>query len=218
MKVSMKDRLKREFTALWLAVADDAPANAARVFEALVDHYAEPGRHYHNLDHVNHCLEQVRLVEGLIPQVHAIKLAIWFHDSVYDPLATDNEAESAAFFRDLAGRVMSAHVVDDVTRLIMVTKSGRVPDRADEAFMIDIDYSSFGLPWEPFLADSLAVRAERPHLTDEQYSVQQSRMLTGLLHRDVVFRTDVFRARYEDGARSNIGRYLDLIARRSAGT
>ena len=208
------ERLKREFETLWLAVAEDDPAHADHVCQVLTGHYSEPGRYYHNLAHVNHCLGQARLVAGLLPDVHALELAIWFHDVVYDPRAHDNEARSATLFRELSGPVMAAAIVDHVERLVLVTQAGRTPRQADEACMVDIDYSSFGLPWEPFLADSLAVRAERSHLTDEQYVVQQSGMLQGLLRREAVFTTELFRARYEDTARSNIARYLELIGRR----
>jgi len=127
-------------------------------------------------------------------------------------MARDNEARSAALFRELASPVMTASIEDDVERLVLVTKAGQHPQQEDESYMVDIDLSSFGLPWEPFLADSLAVRAERQHLTDEQYAVQQSRFLEGLLQRDAVFTTGFFRDRYEHIARSNISRYLEAIA------
>jgi predicted metal-dependent HD superfamily phosphohydrolase len=210
----MKDRLKGEFVELWLGVAADGPANAGRICQSLLAHYAEPGRHYHTIDHVNHCLDQARLVTDLLPDSSALNLAIWFHDCVYDPMARDNEARSAALFREFAAPVMSPPMVDDVERLVLVTQAGQAPRQADEGYMVDIDLSSFGLPWEPFLADSLAVRAERPHLTDGQYAVQQARFLNSLLERESIFATDFFRARYEDVARSNIGRYLDVIAHR----
>ena len=210
----MKDRLNRDFVALWLGVAEDGPANAERICRSLLDHYAEPGRHYHTIDHVNHCLGQARLVTELVPDVSALNLAIWFHDCVYDPMARDNEARSAELFRKLAAPVMRPPLVADVERLVLVTQAGQGPRQADESYMVDIDLSSFGLPWEPFLADSRAVRAERPDLTDGQYAVQQSRFLNGLLERESVFSTGFFRARYEDVARSNIGRYLEVIQRR----
>lgn len=197
---------------LWLGVADDLPEHAEHVCQLLLDRYAEPGRQYHTIDHVRHCLGQSRLVTELLPDASTLNLAIWFHDAVYELQAADNESRSAELFRELASPVMTAPRVDDVERLVLVTQAGQLPRRTDEAFMVDIDLSSFGLPWEPFLADSLAVRAERPHLTDGQYAAQQSRFLNGLLQRDAVFVTDFFRERYEDVARSNIRRYLETIA------
>lgn len=208
----MSARLAEEFTALWLAASDDPPPHAAQVCQALLERYAEPARHYHTIDHVSHCLDQARLVSGMLPDDRALRLAIWFHDCVYDPLARDNEARSAALFRELGSPVMSASLVDDVERLVLVTQAGQAPRQADERYMVDIDLSSFGRPWEPFLADSLAVRAERPHLSEAQYAVEQTRFLDGLLRRDAVFVTELFRDRYEQVARANIIRYLDVIA------
>jgi predicted metal-dependent HD superfamily phosphohydrolase len=210
----MNDRLKSEFIDLWLRVSADQPANAERICQSLLDHYAEPGRHYHTIGHVNHCLGQARLMAELLPDVNALDLAIWFHDCVYDPLARDNEARSAALFRELAAPVMKPSLVHDVERLVLVTQAGQAPRQADESYMVDIDLSSFGLPWDLFLADSLAVRAERPHLSDNQYAVQQALFLNGLLERESVFSTEFFRVRYEDVARSNIGRYLGFIGQR----
>ncbi len=109
---------------------------------------------------------------------------------------------------------MASPLVDDVERLVLVTQAGQVPGRVDESYMVDVDLSSFGLPWEPFLADSLAVRAERPHLTDQQYAVQQSRFLNSLLERDAVFATDFFRKRYEDVARARISADISSRSRR----
>lgn len=209
----MSDAHESGFTTLWLGVSSDGPARSRQVYRSLADRYAEPGRRYHTMDHVQQCLSQASLVTELIPGSAALELAIWFHDAVYDALASDNEARSAALFRNLAGPVMPGPLVADVARLILVTQSGQAPLQADEDFMVDIDYTSFGLPWEAFLADSLAVRAERPQLTDVQYAVQQSRFLEGLLNRDVLYRTEFFRARYEDNARSNIARYLAMIGR-----
>ena len=126
--------------------------------------------------------------------------------------ASDNEARSASLFRELAGPVMTNRQrLDDVERLILVTRFGEVPRRDDEAYMADIDYSSFGLPWGQFYADSLAVRAERPDLSDEQFAGQQSRFLAHLLDRETLYRTKFFRSLYEDVARANIARYVRML-------
>jgi len=207
----MTEQLKGRFATLWQAVTRDDRLKAHAVGVALLDRYEHPSRHYHNLDHVSHCLNQAKLVHDRLPDVDALNLAIWFHDAVCDPGASDNEVKSAALFRDMAEQTMSSVLVTDVERLILATATDRVPRQEDEAFMVDIDHTSFGLPWELFLADSLAVRAESRHLTDEQYAVQQARFLTSLLRRDALFATDFFRARYETIARSNIVRYLDRI-------
>ena len=84
----------------------------------------------------------------------------------------------------------------------------------DQGFMVDIDLSSFGLPWELFLRDSVAVREEFSHLSDEEFYPKQKGFLESLLHREHFCYTEFFRRRHEDRARTNIQRYLDELAAR----
>jgi len=208
----MSDPMMKDFITLWQrATAHDA-SQAGHVYRSLADHYAEPERHYHTLGHISHCLAQAALAAALLPNADSIKLAIWFHDVVWNAGARDNEARSAAYFRNIAADAgMPSHLLNDIERLILMTEYGQTPLRPDEVYIVDIDYSSFGLPWELFLADSVAVRAERTGLSDELYASQHSRFLQALLARETLYRSDFFRARYEDTARSNIRRYLRTI-------
>jgi predicted metal-dependent HD superfamily phosphohydrolase len=207
----MTAELQRSLVSLWLRVTSHDEAQASRVCESVVDRYREPARRYHTLTHIRHCLDQAAMAASLLPDADTIALGIWFHDVVYVPAAGDNEVCSAALFRELAGPVMSRPRLDDVERLILVTRFGEMPRRDDEAYMADIDYSSFGLPWDRFYSDSLAVRAERPDLSDEQFAGPQSRFLVSLLDRATLYRTEFFRSRYESIARSNIARYLRTL-------
>jgi predicted metal-dependent HD superfamily phosphohydrolase len=68
--------------------------SAESTLEELVRAYAEPHRHYHTLDHV---ADLLRLWEkhGGASDAGAVRLAILFHDAVYDPMRRDNEAARA---------------------------------------------------------------------------------------------------------------------------
>lgn len=209
--VATADPLFGQFLDLWRR-AGCADASAARcVADVVFGRYREPARRYHTLDHVAHCLRQAELAAAALPDADAIRLAIWFHDVVYLPSAADNEARSAGLFRELARPVLPGALVDDVARLILATRYGEPVRREDEAWMVDIDYSSFGLPWEEFLRDSRAVRDERTDLDDAAYSAQHARFLESLLARDRLYRTGLFHDRYEASARDNIARYLGMI-------
>jgi predicted metal-dependent HD superfamily phosphohydrolase/tetratricopeptide (TPR) repeat protein len=205
--------LRGHFIALWRRAGSLDATTAERVCRAVFERYTDGARRYHTLDHIRHCLAQVDLAAGLLPDADAMRLAVWFHDVVYDAAADDNEARSADLFREFADPVLPAGLVQDVARLVHVTRFGETPRREDEAYMVDVDYSSFGRPWDEFLADSLAVRAERPDLGDAQYAAQQTRFLESLLARDALYRTGFFRDRYESVARDNISRYLAMLRR-----
>ena len=77
--------------------------------------------------------------------------------------------------------------------------------------MLDIDLSSFGLPWEDMLRDSIAVRQESPQLSDAEFFPGQRAFLESLVSRDTFYFTEFFRSRIEDRARSNIARYLQNL-------
>jgi PAS domain S-box-containing protein len=84
----------------------------------------------------------------------------------------------------------------------------------DEQFIVDIDLSSFGLPWEAFMRDGLRIRAEFPHVEDDAYYPGHLRFLRGLCNRPSFFFTDCFRQRYERTAHENIRRLVaDLYMR-----
>jgi predicted metal-dependent HD superfamily phosphohydrolase len=70
-------------------------AKAQTVFMALADAYASPGRVYHTLDHIQAMLAWIERLRSLASDLPAIQLAAWFHDSIYDPHAADNEERSA---------------------------------------------------------------------------------------------------------------------------
>ena len=85
MSGPLSDPMMKDFDALWRrATAHDA-AQTEHVYRSLADHYAEPGRHYHTLSHISHCLAQVALATELLPTADSIKLALWFHDVIWHP-------------------------------------------------------------------------------------------------------------------------------------
>ena len=88
--------------------------------EELVAAYTAPGRHYHNLAHIEDCLGALARVENLSAlEREILSEAIWWHDVVYDATRADNE--------ELSARLAEQHVREDlrqeVGRLIRLTKT-----------------------------------------------------------------------------------------------
>ena len=201
------------FQALWQrnllpGAADDSEA----IHQRLLDGYGEAHRHYHTLDHIEHCLGMFEQCSHLVERPDALELAIWFHDIILQPGRHDNEARSADYYLELTDGIQSDDTRHLVSRLIMNTlHNGDSIEDADGIYMVDIDLSSFGLPWEDFLRDSRNIRAENPQLSDSQYFINQTGFQRSLLARERFFLSDFFYQRFEKQARANVERYFEHL-------
>jgi len=204
---------KQRFTSLWkrCQTGGGAGADADNVYDEVRRYYSEPGRHYHTPKHIEHCLSQFDLAAGEMQDADAVEMAIWFHDLIFDLDARDNELRSARRFVELADHSMKAEFKTRVYDLIMATAPPRLPKTTDQGFMLDIDLSSFGLPWDDFVRDSTAVRKESPHQSDAEFFPGQRAFLESLVNRDHFYFSDFFRSRIEETARSNIKRHLEYL-------
>ena len=208
-----QDRLKARFLALWTRCLyhSDEPME---VLNRLIDLYAEPHRHYHTLEHIRHCLREFDQAVIFMDDPDMVELALWFHDAIYVAGAKDNERRSADLFREYSAGRVDAVFQQRIDDLIMATTHQEPPRQSNERFIVDIDLSSFGLPWEAFMRDGLRIRAESPDVTDDDYYPGHLRFLRGLEDRPSIFLTECFRQRYERTARENIQRLVaDLSVR-----
>jgi len=205
--------LRSRFVTLWkrCRLIDGDGADPGPVWNGLLASYSEVHRHYHGICHLEHCLEQHDLASDRMDDPDAVEMAIWFHDIILEPQAPDNEQRSAELFQRVAAGAFDREFIGRVIALIMATTHREAPLTPDEAVMVDIDLSSFGLPWEGYLRDTLALRRENPQLPDARYYRAHRGFLDALRGRTRIFFTDFFYRRYETGARDNIDRYLGKL-------
>lgn len=213
---SARERIR--FTALWTrALSGGESAAAKTVYGWLIELYGEPHRHYHTLNHIRHCLREFDRAAALMDDPDAVEMALWFHDAIYQPGAGDNERRSADLFRQWSdGRadpVFQQRVVD----LVMATAHRELPGWRDAGFVVDIDLSSFGLPWEACERDSRLIRAEFAEVADDQYYPGHLRFLGALQGRPTIFSTQFFQQRYEGVARENLERIIAGLRARGYG-
>jgi predicted metal-dependent HD superfamily phosphohydrolase len=168
--------------------------------------YVAPGRHYHNLAHVEDCLGKLAAMPDLSAVERAILIeAIWWHDVVYDPTRSDNEELSA----QLAEKHVAAEMRDEVGSLIRLTKTHRVePDDRLGAILISIDLSILAAEPARYDAYAAAIRREFAHVPDDDYCAGRADVLRRFATRPVIFPDAAFARACERLARENIGREL----------
>jgi predicted metal-dependent HD superfamily phosphohydrolase len=174
--------------------------------EELVATYTAPGRHYHNLTHIEDCLAALARVENLSPlERETLSEAIWWHDVVYDATRSDNEELSAR----LAEQHAYENLRQEVGRLIRLTKTHDVqPDDRLGAILISIDLSILGAEPARYDAYAAAIRQEFIHVPDGDYRAGRAKVLGQFAARPVIFPDTAFAARYDRPARENLAREL----------
>ncbi len=203
---------RARFTAIWERnCVDGVVSRAGSTFEKLLLGYGEAGRCYHTAHHVNHCLAIFDQVSRLTENPDAVEMAIWFHDVVYETDAEDNELRSAQMFLHAAKGQLETDFSQIVANLIMDTLHQERPLSEDGRWLVDIDLSSFGLPWEAFHRDCGDVRQEYSHMCDDEYYAGKIRFLTSLMKRPRFFYTDYFHKRFDKTARENIDRFMTAL-------
>jgi len=201
------------FVALWHRFGADADW-ASALYEDVYTLYATPGRYYHTPAHIAHCLRRKDEIEHLLEDPNAVELALWFHDVIYEMGANDNEVRSAEFFVERTAGKLPAPQAERVVSHIHATIYPSEPTDPDAQFVVDIDLSSFSLPWTQFLRDSVNVRRESTTSDPAEYAEKQQRFLEMLCTAQPFFFTDFYLERYEQQAQDNIQRILALLVDR----
>ena len=205
------------FRSLWQrCLVNGAADDSERIHQRLLAGYREPHRRYHTLAHVKHCLTMFDQCKDLARHPDALELAVWFHDVVWQPGETDNEALSAALYQQLSDGVHADDLRQRVDSLIMATlHDGSSLEDSDAPYMVDIDLSSFGLSWDEFLRDSQNLRQESL-LEDADFYRRQGSFQNCLLSRPRFFVSEYFYQRFESQARENLARYFEYVDRLAA--
>ena len=184
-----------------------ATGEGSALFEQLKTAYAEPQRHYHTLQHLGECLAAFDDAQVVADHPHAVEMALWFHDAIYDVKGHDNEQRSADWARDalLAAGVPgeSARHVHD---LVMATRHTAVPSGRDEQLLVDIDLSILGAERARFDEYELQIRKEYSYVPGFLFRRKRREILLGFMERPAIYSTPHFHDALEARARDNLRR------------
>ena len=198
-------RLAAHWHALTAPLLRDAARREAEL-QRLAAAYAAPERHYHTLGHLENLLDRVEAHPLHDPVV--VKLAVWYHDAVYNALRSDNETESAewalAFLQETSlPPARCARVAHLIYRTQDHTQP-QPPDDADLLLFLDADLSILGAPEVAYWNYARQVRREYQAVPEELYRAGRSKVLTKLLAAPVLFHTPALREELDVPARRNL--------------
>lgn len=206
--MTTNDDAVERFAALWNRCVGGA-GSGPEMYAELERLYSGPDRRFHHLGHIRGCLALLDEVAPLLDDRDSVEMALWFHDAIYVPGARDNERRSAQLFADRTSGVASLFR-RKVCALIIATRHTGHAQGKDRRFVVDIDLAGFAAPWEEFVRQGTALRAEFAAQDDRQYYAGQIAFLRRLQQRRHFFATGYFRERGELRAQDNLGRLLAL--------
>ena len=180
--------------------------------------YAEPHRAYHTQAHVDAMLAGLADLGPAIAEPVAAELAAWYHDAIYDPAVSDNEARSAALLRaDMAG-LADPNLLERAETLVRLTAAHELPVgmpsnlAADAALFLDLDMAVLGASPGEYDAYERGIAAEyEPVFGCERFSEGRAAFLSGLLERPRLFLTQQFQDRLDILAHANMRRALESL-------
>ena len=195
------------------ATADDADLTAAGKY--LLARWSEPQRHYHTVAHLSAVLEVVESHAELAPHPERVRLAAWMHDAVYDPraLGDANERDSAEFAEGLLATLgVPAETAAEVARLVGLT-AGHATEAGDPdgELLCDADLAILAGDDEAYGSYTAAIRREYAHVPEDAFRDGRAQVLKALLELPSIYRLDPLRAAWEERARANLSRELEVL-------
>lgn len=200
------DRLARRFVRALEAVG--ATASGERVFAELVERHAEPHRHYHTFEHVDACLGWLDWVAAHGERPAEVALALFFHDAMYDPRASDNEARSAQLARErLEALGAPPEAVARIEAFILATATHEA-EHGDPRLVVDLDLTILGARPAVYDAFEEQIRSEYAHVPEPLFRAGRRQVLEHFLERETLYAVPPLQDELEKRARANLERRI----------
>lgn len=175
-------------------------------------HYGDKKRHYHTLQHLDNLLNQLTEVKGELIHWETILFTLYYHDIIYNPLKSDNEGKSAEFAeRRMTQISVPTEMIKRCKAQILATKTHVKSADSDTNYFTDADLSVLGETWEVYTHYYKAVRKEYSIYPEFIYNPGRKKVLNHFLTMSSIFKTDFFYEKFEQGAKLNIIKEIQLI-------
>lgn len=193
-------RVAQAYTACcWgLGIATDTD-----VLDEIVRRWSEPHRHYHDLSHLEACLELFDRVRSAAERPAEVIAALLFHDAIYDPTRSDNESASAAL---ACSRLVGAQPAALARIAASIEATRTHTGTGDAALVIDVDLAILGAAPEVYDGFEAAIRREYAFVPIDAYRRGRGEVLARFAARRPIFRTAELRDELEDSAHANLAR------------
>lgn len=165
----------------------------------------ENNRHYHNLEHIAHCFQELDWLVSNHPEAavnqEQLSVAILGHDVIYGQKSdkTDEQQSADMVLQMLGSDYQVAH------DLILATQHMSRPQNLNEleGIMVSIDLAILAQEPEIYKAYTENIRKEYTHVANHLYTKGRKQALERILSNEILYPSVYFKD-YEEKARENL--------------
>ncbi|HPF90199.1 MAG: hypothetical protein H6590_02985 [Flavobacteriales bacterium] len=186
---------------------------AATLWSEVESAYSAPGRHYHDLSHIEDLHDQLQEYRDLLDDPDPVLLATVYHDLIIHVTRSDNEQRSADAMRRSLSVVagMPQATVARASAHILGTKTHELSLDPDTNYFTDADLSILGSSRERYAKYAAQVRQEYGRFPDLLYKPGRRNVLRRFLGMANIFKTDRYSQRLELSAKENLQWELTVL-------
>ena len=203
-----------QFKSHWLRFSSQLSIEqdvSQTLLNTLITAYTEPQRAYHNIQHIVECLALFQNIESELNDPIAVETAIWFHDVIYEPKASDNELQSAELMKQLCNTFLSEQQIEKVYQWIIATQKHQSSDDHDLNSLLDIDLAILGSSAERFAEYQQQIQFEYAWVESGVYQVKRKQFLQQFEQMNPIFQTSYFNQRLEKQAKRNLADSMSVL-------
>ncbi|MCK7591665.1 hypothetical protein M0G43_13840 [Subsaxibacter sp. CAU 1640] len=201
--------LEQTFIDLITNYSDNKSYNL-ECWKEIKKNYTSKSRHYHNLQHLEHMLNELESVKSQVQDLDTLLFAIYYHDIFYKSTKTDNEHQSALLFEKRISKTTFPNI-NKCKAQIEATKEHKLSTDPDTNLLLDLDLSILGKDPKEYQTYSANIRKEYKIYPNFMYRKGRAKALNSILQQDTIFKTDTFITKYEAQARENLKTELELL-------
>lgn len=203
--------LRTTFITL-VSTATAHPEKGEAFWNELSNKYGSSRRHYHNLDHLSALIEELQPCRSIVADWEILLFSVFYHDAVYNVLMHNNEEKSAALAAErLTELGIDPARVERCRQQILATKSHDDHGDNDTLLLTDADLSILGKDAAAYQTYTQQIRKEYAIYPDIVYKPGRKKVLRHFLQMDRIYKTTLFRDKYEARARINLRQELDML-------
>jgi pantetheine-phosphate adenylyltransferase len=194
------------------------------MLKAVFLNYRSPSRHYHSLDHIAHCIEELQWVMANYDlersQIESLVRSILVHDiiqNVKDEHHSDEELSAIWYGDFIHSYGLELSPLDKaVMQMIESTgylSGGKMAETFEEKLLCSIDLAILAQPEEIYDLYSLAIREEYANIPDNMYVHGRINALKKLMERTIYL--NEYYETSEIWAQRNMLREIEMLQKKA---